>query len=449
MLRGALAQALTLALLALAALVRARLGAVFPGLTAFSLFYPVIMAAALAGGWPAAATALAGGGLLGGWFMLEPVGAASPIPAHVAVNLGLYAFAGACIAAGGLYLRALLARQRANTLRLAERELRYRTLFDTVSEGFALLQAVRGADGRLVDYQVLEANPAILRLLGLDASVIGRRQSELTPRASEAWLQACGRALDGIPVSVEYQSPATGRWYQIRLSRVMAEQFAQVVQDITDQKAAEAHQAEMFDELNHRVKNNLAMVSSLLNMQARGASAEVSTQLQRAVGRIHAISDVHASLCRSGRKDDVDLAAYLGDLCRRLEGSVIENERVRITLAAEPAILAVDRAVALGVVVNELITNAAKHAYPAPASGEIAVRLSRTDHTLVLSVTDHGPGLPDPPGAGLGMRLVRSMVQQIGGDLEVEGGPGAVFRVRLPDAPAGPFAAAPPQGRLL
>jgi two-component sensor histidine kinase len=205
----------------------------------------------------------------------------------------------------------------------------------------------------------------------------------------------------------------------------------------------------MFDELNHRVKNNLAMVSSLLALQARTAGPDVGAHLQKAVDRIQAIADVHASLYRSSRKDDVDFAAYLGDLCRRLDGSLLADDRVRITLEAESAVLPLERAVALGVIVNELVTNAAKHAYPAPAKGQIAVRLERVDRSLVLSVADTGCGLPDQPGGGLGMRLVRSMVQQIGGLLEVDRGPGAVFRVRLPDAPLSPFSVHEPQGRLL
>jgi two-component sensor histidine kinase len=170
----------------------------------------------------------------------------------------------------------------------------------------------------------------------------------------------------------------------------------------------------------------------------------------KAVGRIQAISDVHASLYRSSRKDDVDFAAYLTDLCERLSDSLLEEgERVRLEFTAEPAIMSLDRAVALGVIVNELVTNAAKHAYPPPASGVISVDLRHGPEGLTISVCDRGRGLPaEASGAGMGMRLVRSLVQQIGGVLDVERGPGTTFRVRLPQA--GVVArAAPSQARLL
>ncbi|HEY8616032.1 sensor histidine kinase [Phenylobacterium sp.] len=448
-LQGLLAQLAAAALLGLATLVRLELGETFQNLVAFSLYYPVIMAAALAGGWPVALLTLLGGGLLGWYFFLPPAGAlAVPSPATL-VNLALYSLSGLCIALGGVHLRDLVGRLRLNSARLAERELRYRTLFDTVSEGFALVRGVRNAEGALVDYVILEANPAMLRILNTDATIIGRRQSEVIPSAPANWMEACRRALDGEPLTFEYNSPGSSRWFEIQLARVADDQLAQLVQEITHRKVAEARQSEMFDELNHRVKNNLALVSSLLALQARTAPPDVRGHLQKAVDRIQAISDVHASLYRSSRKDDVDFAAYLGDLCQRLQSSLLEHDRIRISLLAEPAVLPLDRAVAVGVVVNELVTNAAKHAYPPPAAGEISVRLERVDRSLVLSVADRGRGLPGEPGAGLGMRLVRSMVQQIGGSLEVSGEGGAVFTVRVPDVPQHAFTVHEPQGRLL
>lgn len=446
--RAGLAQLFALGLVGAATLCRLWLGQRFPDLLPFNLYYPVILASGLAGGWPAAITALVSSGLMG-WRVFLPGAGDSELTSTEVVNVLLFAFSGVFMAFGGAHLRALLERQRASHERLAERELRYRTLFDAVSEGFALVRAVRDAEGRMVDYVILEANPAILRILGTDASVIGRRGSEVVRNAPATWLGACDLALKGEPLTFEYHAPGNRRWFEIHLSRVAPDQLAQFVMEITDRKTAEARQSELFDELNHRVKNNLALISSMLGLQARASSPEVRAQLQKAVDRIQAIADVHARLYRSSRKDDVDFAAYLSDLCRRLAASLVDDDRVRITVQAEPVVMSLDRAVALGVVVNELVTNAAKHAYPAPASGEIAVRLERTASGLVLSVNDSGQGLPnDISGPGLGMRLVRSLVQQIGGGLEIERGQGAAFHVRLPDAPPA-LTMADGQGRLL
>jgi len=174
-------------------------------------------------------------------------------------------------------------------------------------------------------------------------------------------------------------------------------------------------------------------VSAMLSLQARSAELpQVREQLQRAVDRIQTIADVHATLYRTGRKDDVDFGVYLGSLCERLCKSVVDGDRVALDLQADSAMLDLDKAAALGVVVNELVTNAAKHAYPPPAHGTISVKLTRTQSALELSVGDSGPGLPAvPTGHGLGMRLVRSLVQQIGATLEIDRHPGATFIIRL------------------
>ncbi|MDB5474565.1 MAG: sensor histidine kinase [Phenylobacterium sp.] len=331
----------------------------------------------------------------------------------------------------------------------ADPDLRYRTLFECVSDGFALVEVIRDAQGRVVDYVVLEANPALLRILHMKVSPVGKRASGVLSDAPPAWLQACDRAMRGAPLTFEYHAPQSGNWFEIHLSRITETQLAHLVVDITDRKRSEHHSSEMFDELNHRVKNNLAIVSGMVTLQARATrSPEVRSQLETAVDRIQAIADVHASLYRTGRKDEVDFAAYLQDLCDRLRRSVLDPDRVTLRLEAEPTSLPLDKAVAMGVLVNELVTNAAKHAYPPPASGQISVMLSQAGEELVLSVGDSGCGLPaEPPPDGLGMRLVRSLVQQIGGALQVEHHPGATFRVRLPHTRQPP--AQPGQAPLL
>ena len=333
--------------------------------------------------------------------------------------------------------------------RAADRDLRYRTLFECVSDGFAVVEVIRDGQGHVCDYLVLEANPALLKILRMDASPVGKRQSEILPSAPQAWLQACEAALAGEPLSFEYHRQDSERWFEIHLSRMGVDRLAQLVVEVTDRKRTEARHRETFDELNHRVKNNLAIVSAMLEMQARATTApQVREPLLRAVDRVKTIADVHASLYRTGQKDEVDFASYLQDLCARLRTSVVDSERIDLTLETEPAALPLDTAVALGVVVNELITNAVKHAFPPPAIGEVSVRLTSSAAGLSVTVGDSGPGLPaEPPRSGLGMRLVRSLVQQMGAALQIEHHPGVTFHIRLPGRRGAP--AAPEQAPLL
>jgi two-component sensor histidine kinase len=327
----------------------------------------------------------------------------------------------------------LLGRRKSGSASSSDADLRYRTLFECVSDGFALVQVVKDSAGHVTDYVVLEANPALLKMFGLSSSPVGKRRSELLPAAPPGWLKACDTAMRGQPLTFEFQA-RSGKWFEIHLSRITEDQLAHIVVDISDRKQTERRHAEMFDELNHRVKNNLAIVSAMLSMQARAAtSLEVRESLTTAVARIQTIADVHASLYRTGRKDEVDFAAYLNDLCRRLRSSVLDEGRITLALEVEPASLPLDKAVALGVLVNELVTNAAKHAYPPPSGGPINVRLAHAPESLVLTVGDAGPGFPsEPRDSGLGMRLIRSLVQQLGATLRIEQDRGAALHVRLP-----------------
>jgi two-component sensor histidine kinase len=260
-------------------------------------------------------------------------------------------------------------------------------------------------------------------------------------RNPAGYLAAAERAFRGEIVELSFEGPRGGRWYELRLYPVDENQVAEIVVDITAHKLAERRQTELFDELNHRVKNNLALVSAILGMQARLTDDEVMAEhLRNAVARIQAIADVHGSLYRTGRKDDVDFASYLLHLCDRLSNSLVDRDHVRIELSADPATVPLDDAVALGLIVNELVTNAAKYAYPG-TTGVVQVILRHTPEGLQLTVRDEGQGLSaDPPRPGLGMRLVRSLVQQCGGALRIGAGPGASFTVDL--RPRGSTAAA-------
>lgn len=432
---GGLAGPLSAGLFVLVATVlRVSLGKLLPGLSVFSLYYPAILGAALVGGELAAAIAL-GLGLFCSWLVLRNVRSdLFPIEA-IAVNLVLFVFTGAFVGVVGAGLRRLLRRRAADIERLADREARYRALFQGVSEGFGLMEGVWGEDGHLVDLVAIEANPAILKMFKLEGPVVGRLQSDMVPSPGPDYLPACERAFRGERVRLELWGPNTQRWFEIRLSRAGENRLAQIVVDITERKAAETRKSEMFDELNHRVKNNLASVSAMLGMQARLAGdPAVREQLQKAVDRIQTIGDVHASLYRVSSADLVDFGDYLRRLCERLAATVVDGERVRLQVQVDAVMTPLDEAVALGLIVNELVTNAAKHAYPSPAAGVIHVRLVHAPDELVLSVSDEGQGLPEPlDGRGIGMRLVRSLVQQCRGKLEVKSDHGASFTVRVRD----------------
>lgn len=145
--------------------------------------------------------------------------------------------------------------------------------------------------------------------------------------------------------------------------------------------------------------SNLALVASFLNLQARGAQATLRDELHKAAARVQGIAEVNTALYRGPRWNEVDFGACLGDLCASLARALVDDKRIAIAVDAEPAVLPIDIAVPLGMVVNELVTNAVKYAYPRPRRGVIPVWFARVGAALVLRVTDNGAGLRDESAA--------------------------------------------------
>jgi two-component sensor histidine kinase len=317
----------------------------------------------------------------------------------------------------------------------SEARHRVAALFDVLREGVALCEMIRNEAGAVVDYRILEGNPAFLRGLG-GGKALGKTLRELRPDVSDRWYAMWQRIMEaGKPTRWEYEDRRAGRWYDVHITPLGRDQVVQLYIDVTQRKQAEAHLAHLFNELNHRVKNNLMMVTAMLTMQARTSKLpEVQEELLQAVDRVQSISDVHAILYKTGAVEAVKFDAYLEELCRRL-GSAAADRGVDIELEAAPLEVPSEDAVQMGIVVNELITNAVKHAYPPPQKGKIIVSLSAADDQIRLSVRDFGPGLPaeDQCASGLGMRLVRSLVEKRGGTLAMESAGGLDVQVTLPD----------------
>jgi two-component sensor histidine kinase len=183
----------------------------------------------------------------------------------------------------------------------------------------------------------------------------------------------------------------------------------------------------LIQEINHRVSNSLQLVSSLLTLQARNEDPALAAHFASAVGRVTAIGRVHRRLYQSDRVSTVEFKQFLEQLGEEMSASISADQYSHtLSVASDPADIRTDRATVLGLIVNELVTNALKYAYPGGA-GPIAVSFRVRDGRYELSVSDQGRGLPegfDPlSSTGLGMRLVRSLVGQIGGELSFDRGP--------------------------
>ncbi|MCR5878549.1 sensor histidine kinase [Phenylobacterium sp. J367] len=189
-------------------------------------------------------------------------------------------------------------------------------------------------------------------------------------------------------------------------------------------------------EVNHRVANSLQIVSAFVQMQASMVGDEgARSALRDTQRRIEAIVQVHRRLYTTDQVEWVDMQDYLEALVRELEGTCSTPTAPRsLKLTADPIRLETDKAVSVGVIVNELITNACKYAYAGDEAGEVRIHLGRDGAHVLLRVEDDGRGLEGatPKGTGLGGRLIRAMAHSLNSKVEyepAERGVRAVLRV--------------------
>jgi two-component sensor histidine kinase len=205
-----------------------------------------------------------------------------------------------------------------------------------------------------------------------------------------------------------------------------------------DAKLAEAvgYQDLLAREMSHRVKNSLASVVGLLHVQARGTdSLDIRNALEDASSRVAAIAQVHDQLWRGSRIGFIDLADFMKQLCKQLgnnTGGQILN------CHADPMLVSADHAIPLGLLINELVTNAVKYAYPGGV-GVIDVSAHEIDGCLHVEISDHGVGLPqgfdiDKPRTSLGFKVITGLLRQLQGHLAITRNEpsGARFLLELP-----------------
>ena len=222
--------------------------------------------------------------------------------------------------------------------------------------------------------------------------------------------------------------------------------FLGVIADITARKRAEqalrdslAEKEILLKEIHHRVKNNMQVISSILNLQAGYVEdARARALFADCQGRVQSMAMIHEKLYRSANLATLDFGQHVRELAQGMVSSFGEvAERVRLQIEAEAVALDIDSAIPVGLILNELVTNALKYAFPGGRAGtlRIALRLDGPEQIL-LSVADDGIGLPEGLEVGrsrsLGLKMIHSLTRQIGGQVEIRRGTGVEFRIRFP-----------------
>lgn len=228
---------------------------------------------------------------------------------------------------------------------------------------------------------------------------------------------------------LEVDSPIEGRFTDKDLAFMQAfanllgvalerQRFEDALRDNEEQlRQALEHQHVLTQEVSHRVKNSLAIVAGLLRVQSNGSSSgEVRQALRDAETRVLTIAQLHDRLWQTGEVRSVNLEDFLEELCEKFSSSAATSV---LTCEAPPVMIPTDDAIPLGLLVNELVTNAMKYAFP-QNPGDVSISIKPNGDRLRLEVRDHGPGLPEDwqqrKPAGLGMKLISRLSRQLGGE---------------------------------
>ena len=315
-----------------------------------------------------------------------------------------------------------------------------RSYLQAVLDSMAELLFVVDTDGR-----IRRANAAAAQALGRSASALRGTylgsHFDPDPVASSEEGGAVERTL----------TPADGPERPVLVSRSALEKadatqgtLVCVAQDISERKAAEEklrrsleEKEVLLREIHHRVKNNLQVISSLLNAQARDVEApDVQARFKDTQDRIRSMASIHEQLYQSDDLARVEFDAYLevllDDLFRSHRTGPVDR-----TLEADAQPLSVDQAIPAGLIVNELVTNALEHAFPDGQSGTVAVTFHADADTARLTVADDGRGAEDLDGHGrLGLRLVRGLTRQLRGTLSTDLDDGVTVTIAFPTNPS-------------
>jgi len=221
--------------------------------------------------------------------------------------------------------------------------------------------------------------------------------------------------------------------------------FNQAQKEIDERKQAEAgirialeDKEVLLKEVHHRVKNNLQVISSLLNLQSSQIDDSKTVDILReSQNRVRSMALIHEKLYQSSDLARIDFDAYLRSLVSSLRQTYrVENEMVVVEVAAEDIALGIDTAIPCGLIVNELVSNSLKYAFSKAVDGKVIVTCEKPGaDQYKLIVQDNGIGLPDgfKPGEGnsLGLKLVNSLVRQLDGELSVKNHQGARFEIEF------------------
>lgn len=218
-----------------------------------------------------------------------------------------------------------------------------------------------------------------------------------------------------------------------------------IVQDITRRKLVEEENAKslkekevLLKEVHHRVKNNLQLVSSMLNLQFRNEKDKRYIEaIKESKNRVRSIALIHEKLYRSKDFSNIDIASYIQELTSSLFSSYSDKSRgISLKINCDKIFIDVNTAIPCGLIINELVINSLKHAFPKEKKGLIEITCKDKDDKIVLAIKDDGIGLPEESqlqnSNSIGLQLVSTLAEQLGATINIDRSKGTSFEITVP-----------------
>jgi PAS domain S-box-containing protein len=329
---------------------------------------------------------------------------------------------------------------------ILESEAKYRSLIESAKDPISV-----------VDYDgiFLLANTAGAHNLNMETSdLIGKSLTDIFPESSKRQIESIRRVFDtgkGFEVELPVEHEGVVGWYssslqplfdsenEVKSVQIISRDITEIME--TQRKLQEAlEQKEMLlKEIHHRVKNNLMIISSLLSIQSRFIKDKEALGIfKESQNRAKSMALIHERLYKSTDLKRIDMGDYIRTLANDLFHTYItNNQKIEIKLDVEDIMVDINTSIPLGLIINEIITNALKHAFPDDMSGTILISFNRLGDKLKLEVSDDGIGFPKDLDykntSSMGLQLVNSLSDQIDAELNVIMEKGTCFQIIFPE----------------
>ena len=297
----------------------------------------------------------------------------------------------------------------------------------------------------------VRANPSAADNMGLKVEdLVGRDDTFVFgPELAAEKTAEDKKVLNGETCSVYSSGQVRGRRFQIHTIKVPLidhngeiKGVCGIARDISAIKEAEEaltraleEKEILLKEIHHRVKNNMQVITSLLNLQTSSLKgSEYKEAVKDSQGRIQALALVHEMLYRAENLSSINLDEYITNLAKALAGA---TKKIKLDLEVEPLVMGINQASPLGLVINELITNTLKYAFPDDREGHLFIKATSAGGQIELHIADDGVGLPEEfdwrTTNTLGLKLVRMLTEgQLRGTLEVKNHTGVQYTIKIP-----------------